>query len=82
MGFPVPVGAWFAGPYQGLARELLLSARSAARGIFNMDAVAGMIDEHTNGVRNNDQRIWMLANLELWQRIFLDGESPDDIRMS
>ncbi len=25
-------------------------------------------------------RLWLLLNLELWQRIFLDGEDPADVR--
>jgi hypothetical protein len=34
MGFPVPVGAWFRGPYRHLVEEYVLGSRALARGLF------------------------------------------------
>ena len=39
----------------------------------------GCFDEHTAGHRDHGNRIWRLLNLELWQRIFLDGEPVPDV---
>ncbi len=74
MGFPVPVGAWFAGDWQHLLREFVLSPRAAARGLLDMNAVSRLADAHLRGAQKHDQRLWMLLNLEIWQRLFLDGE--------
>jgi hypothetical protein len=30
---------------------------------------------------NHGERMWSLVNLEVWQRIFLDGEDPGDVRL-
>jgi hypothetical protein len=32
--------------------------------------------EHRAGRRDHGERIWRLLNLEIWQRIFIDGEMP------
>jgi len=82
MGFPVPVGAWFAGPFRSVVDEFVLSPRAAARGLFDMNAVSQMADRHLRGEQKHDQRLWALVNLEMWQRIFLDGEDPDAIRVA
>jgi len=30
-------------------------------------------------VRDHGARLWLLMNLELWQRVFLDGEVPSTL---
>jgi asparagine synthase (glutamine-hydrolysing) len=81
MGFPVPVGAWFAGAYRAVVDEFVLSSRAASRGIFDAGAVRRMVDEHVRGEKKHDQRLWALVNLEIWQRIFLDGEPVETMTM-
>lgn len=75
MGFPVPVGRWLRGPFSALVDDLVLSPRARARGLFRPEAMTRLVAEHRAGA-NHGQRLWLLANLELWQRIFLDGEDP------
>lgn len=82
MGFPVPVGAWFAGPFRHLIDEFVLSPRAAARGLFDMNAISSMSDRHMRGEQKHDQRLWALVNLEIWQRIFLDGEPVESISLA
>lgn len=81
MGFPVPVGTWFAGPFRHVIDEFVLSPRAAARGLFDMNAVSSMADRHLRGEQKHDQRLWALVNLEIWQRIFLDGEPVESISL-
>ena len=73
MGFPVPVGKWFRGPYKQLIDEYVLSERSLSRGLFEPDAVRLLVNRHTQG-ENHDERLWALLNLEMWQRRFFDAE--------
>ncbi|MCC6927898.1 MAG: asparagine synthase (glutamine-hydrolyzing) [Gemmatimonadaceae bacterium] len=82
MGFPVPVGAWFAGAWRHLVDEFVLSPRAAARGLFDMNAISAIADHHLRGEQKHDQRLWALVNLEIWQRIFLDGESVEAISVA
>jgi asparagine synthase (glutamine-hydrolysing) len=73
MGFPVPVGAWFRGPYRHLVDEYVLGARALDRGIFAADFVREIAARHAAG-ENHAERLWMLVNFEIWQRRFFDGE--------
>ena len=77
MGFPVPLSAWFRGPYRGLLDEYVLSERVRARGIFSHTYLRQLVDEHQRGV-NHSERLWMLVNFEMWQRQFFDREGVQE----
>ncbi|MGB5014661.1 MAG: asparagine synthase (glutamine-hydrolyzing) [Pyrinomonadaceae bacterium] len=72
MGFPVPVGNWFRGPFKHIVDECVLGKRALARGIFDTDFVRALVARHNAG-ENHDERIWALVNFEIWQRRFFDG---------
>jgi len=78
MGFPVPVGAWFRGPYRHLLEEYVLGERARERGIFQPDAVRSLVARHCEGGENHSERLWALVTFEMWQRTFLDGEEPSE----
>jgi asparagine synthase (glutamine-hydrolysing) len=74
MGFPVPFTAWTRGAWSDVAREVLLDKRTRERGILDVVAVDELFREHGRGMIDAGERIWMLLNLELWYRTFIDGE--------
>ena len=74
MGFPVPVGTWLRGPFWPLVEEFLLGPRARARGLFDPAAVRRLAEEHRRGDAAHGDRLWLLLNLEIWQRAFMDGE--------
>ena len=78
MGFPVPVGSWFRGAYRSLLDEYVLSHRAAERGLFNMDVVRALVEQHQRGEANHSERLWSLVNVEMWLRCFIDGETKAD----
>ena len=75
MGFPVPIGAWFRGPYGYLLDEYVISSRALDRGIFEPDYVKDLVRRHRTGGENHDERLWALVNFEMWQRRFFDGDN-------
>lgn len=79
MGFPVPIGRWFRNEYRGIVDEYVLGERSAARELFDPAYVNAVVQEHLTGFRDHSERLWALVNVEIWHRIFIDGESPDQI---
>src|SRR5437867_701010 len=79
MGFPVPVGAWFRRAFWPVVEEFVLGPRTLARGLFRPSALRQLAEEHRTGAWRHDDRLWLLVNLEIWQRIFLDGEDPADM---
>jgi len=74
MGFPVPIGAWLRGPFRSVVEELVLGPRARARGLFAPAALRGLAEEHWSGAVDHGERLWLLANLEIWQRVFLEGD--------
>jgi asparagine synthase (glutamine-hydrolysing) len=74
MGFPVPLGRWLRGPFWPVVEEFVIGPRSLGRGLFDPARLLALAEEHRNGIKKHDARLWLLINLEIWQRIFLDGE--------
>jgi asparagine synthase (glutamine-hydrolysing) len=75
MGFPTPWSRWLRGERLKKLEDLLLEPRSIERRIFRPDGVRQLFAEHRNRTRDNSTRIWRLLNLELWFRVFLDGDA-------
>ncbi len=75
MGFPVPVGRWFRGEFKHIVDEFVLGKRALDRGIFDADYLRSLVAKHNAG-ENHDERLWSLVNFEIWQRRFIDGETP------
>ncbi len=78
MGFPVPVGRWLRGPFWPLVEELVLGPRARARGLFDAAAMRLLAEKHRVGASNGD-RLWLLITLEIWHRVFVDGEKAEAV---
>jgi asparagine synthase (glutamine-hydrolysing) len=79
LGFPVPFGRWARERFAPSVRSTILGPRALARGLFDPAVLERLVAEHEAGTGNHADRLWCLLNLELWQRIFLDGEEPAEI---
>jgi asparagine synthase (glutamine-hydrolysing) len=79
LGFPVPFGRWAREQFAKEIRSGILGPRALARGLFEPAELERLVGEHESGVANHADRLWLLLNLELWQRIFLDGEEPSEV---
>ena len=73
MGFGVPIGAWFKKDLKDITHDVLLSREARQRRYFDYNRIKKMLDEHNNNRRNHSTRIWNLLWLELWHRIYVDG---------
>jgi asparagine synthase (glutamine-hydrolysing) len=78
-GFVIPLSSWFRGQLKGYAREVLLDRDTAARGYFQPQAIAGLLDRHASGAEDNSRGIWTLLVLELWHRRFIDAPQPHPV---
>ena len=76
MGFPVPVNRWFRERFWPVVGEFVLGPRALERGLFQEAALRRFADEHRAGTWEHGLRLWLLVNLEIWQRIFVDAEDP------
>jgi asparagine synthase (glutamine-hydrolysing) len=82
MGFPVPVGAWLRTSHRHVVDEFVLSERALQRGLFDPHATRTLVHEHQTDTANHDSRLWSLLNLEVWHRLWIDGESIGDVQRS
>jgi asparagine synthase (glutamine-hydrolysing) len=65
--FPVPALKYIDGPYLDMVRDTLTGTKARARGLFNQDHVADLLDDpksHITPLRGS--RLWQVAMLELW----------------
>ncbi|MEH6813781.1 MAG: XrtA/PEP-CTERM system amidotransferase [Motiliproteus sp.] len=60
MGFAVPLIKWFRGPLKQKLRDSLLSSIMVDCGMFDMDMIATLIDQHVSGRRDNSAALWTL----------------------
>jgi len=61
MGFPVPVGGWFRGNYQGLLQEFITGPRALARDLWDPSFLRELVAGHQLGERNYGERWWSLS---------------------
>jgi asparagine synthase (glutamine-hydrolysing) len=74
MGFPVPFSTWMRGPWNAVARDVLLDRRARERGVLDPAGVERLLADHASGRIDGGDRIWSLLNLELWYRTFIDKD--------
>jgi asparagine synthase (glutamine-hydrolysing) len=75
-GFGAPIGAWFKSELSGFLREILSEATLTRRGLLNPQAVAQLVREHELQTADRTDHLLALVNLEIWCRMYLDGETP------
>ena len=79
MGFPVPVGRWLRGPLPAARRRARARHRARSSGDSSIrGALRRLAEAHRSGAAEHGDRLWLLVNLELWQRMFVDGEDAGD----
>jgi len=47
------------------------------RGVFNWDTVERLVGHHEASREDYTDHLLALTNFELWNRIYVDGQSPD-----
>ncbi|MBZ0293483.1 MAG: asparagine synthase (glutamine-hydrolyzing) [Anaerolineae bacterium] len=78
-GFSFPLAYWFRNELQGLTRDIFSESRLVEEGYFQKAAMLNLLDEHVQGTVDHNYRLWLLLNMELWYRMFIDGQSIDDL---
>ena len=77
-----PRGVTRGGAVHGAGRlqhEAADRRRALARGHFKPGFLKRLAMEHRSGLVHHGDRLWLLINLEIWQRIFVDGVDPSAI---
>lgn len=77
-GFTTPIDQQFRKPYMGGEGplDMLLGARCLARGLFDAGGLKALVEDHRTGRKDHGTLLFRLLSVELWFRIFIDGEAP------
>ena len=75
-GFGAPMGAWLRAELAPLLGDLLSRESVLRRGLLDPAAVERTIREHELQRADRTDHLLAMINLEVWCRLYLDGESP------
>ena len=78
-GFGAPLGNWLKGELTPLAVNLLNKRQIDHRGLLSPAGVESVLSAHRSNQQDHTDLIMVLMNLELWMRVFIDGQSPQVI---
>jgi len=82
-GFGVPISRWLMDKKgMGAYLSLLQGSEYSQRGYLNSKTVQNLVNAHIAGERDYGEVLWELISLEIWHRIFIDKQNPDDIKNS
>ena len=78
-GFGAPMGAWLRAELAPVLRDVLSRQSVTKRGLLDPDAVERTIREHEQRRADRTDHLLALINLEIWCRLYLDGQSAGDV---
>jgi len=73
-GFSMPIGKWLREDLKKYTEQILFSKELEERGLFNIDYIKELWQEHQQGNKDYSVELWILLKLELWFRIFMDND--------
>jgi len=65
-GFIAPADEWFRTINKDQIWELIKSNSLKERGIYNIEEIVKIFNEHIDGHKNHQMFLWQFINLELW----------------
>lgn len=65
---------WLRGPLWPIVAEFILGPWALGRGLFEPSTLRRLAEEHRSGQVEHRCRLWLLLNLEIWQRVFVDRD--------
>jgi asparagine synthase (glutamine-hydrolysing) len=74
-GFMFPIAYWFKNELHPFLRETLLNSHFVTQGLFQKNYIVQLLDEHKNSQVDHHVRLWMLLNLEIWHKIFIEHKN-------
>jgi asparagine synthase (glutamine-hydrolysing) len=48
-------------------------------GWFKKETIQNLLAEHRSNRHDHHVRLWMLLNLELWQKLYIEGMEQDEL---
>lgn len=74
IGQTVPIQQWFQTSLRDFLIDQLSASRLEASGVFDVEAVQSMIDEHLRGTANHAFHLWPIITVLRWQECAASGD--------
>jgi asparagine synthase (glutamine-hydrolysing) len=78
-GFGFPLALWLRGRLRPLLQRTIEQSRLVEAGVLRADEMLRLAHEHWSGKIDHNYRLWMLFNLEMFFRHFMDGVAVDKL---
>ena len=78
-GFGAPFGAWLKNEISPVLKSMLSRDAVESRGIFDWNGVQETIALHEANRADHTDHLMCLLNLEIWCRLYLDGQKHDEL---
>jgi asparagine synthase (glutamine-hydrolysing) len=62
-----------------LYHVFLSDVQLARDGILRQEGISRMLAEHRAGAADHGNRLWLLLNSDVWYRMFIKGQSEDEL---
>lgn len=72
-GFSIPIKQWLITELRPLMEELLNPAMVKADGLFRVDTIEHLKQQHIEGYANHSHILWSLMVFHAWRRLWLKG---------
>jgi len=79
MGFGVPLGAWFRGPWSGPLQDYLLPPDARIRRYVNGRRIEELVKSHLSGKQDAGHALWLFLTLEIWLRQHSRVKLPETV---
>lgn len=71
-GFGIPLRYWFQGELGAVAEKILGNSSLAQAGCLSQSGILSLLEEYRQQGIDHSHRLWMLLNLEMWHRVFIN----------
>jgi len=79
-GFSIPLSTWLRSPLRDLVHTYLSGSALRDLNLFSPKAVARILTEHDQRVRNHETSIWALLIFVMWHDLYIRTDSPRVVR--
>jgi asparagine synthase (glutamine-hydrolysing) len=73
-GFMFPIAYWLRNELYDFSKNLLAKSFLIEYGLVKKERIEKLLEDHRSNKIDNHVRIWMLLNLEIWHKIFIEKD--------
>jgi asparagine synthase (glutamine-hydrolysing) len=78
-GYAIDWIGWLRTIWQEKVRDILFNRTLPHTGLFNMDYIKKIVEEHIANRENHGSLIWGLIVFEIWYEIYMENRRPQDV---